>query len=84
MFGTLETIECRATGIVVVLRTPQGVVRANAPSFSAVSFVTFRSTTQESIACGQQPPAPARLISRQEGASLVAVALELLPDGYVP
>jgi hypothetical protein len=82
--GTLEAIECRAGGVSLVLRTADGVVRANAASFAAVNFVTFRSNTEGSITCGKQPPAYARLISRREGTSLVAVGLELLPDGYVP
>ncbi len=82
--GTLEAIECRAGGITVVLRSADGVVRANAASLAAVNLVTFRSNTESTIACGKQPPAYARLISRRMGASLVAVGLELLPDGYVP
>ena len=31
-----------------------------------------------------QVPAPALLTTRQEGTRTIAVALELLPDGYVP
>ena len=84
-FGTIEAIECRAGGIVVVLRTASGSVRAAAASFAAVDFVTFRSTSQASVSCGTQPPAPARLTWRKSGGPQVAaVAVELLPDGYVP
>ena len=84
-FGTIEAIECRAAGVVVVLRTAEGgTVRANAASFGAVNFVTFRESTPGTIACGRQPPAPARLVWRQEGIAPVALTLELLPDGYVP
>ena len=82
--GTLEAVECGAAGITVVMRTTDNVVRAIADGFTAVAFTTFRTDTEASIACGKQPPAPARLVSRREGASLVAVSLELLPDDYVP
>jgi len=83
-YGTIEAIECRASGIVIVLRTASGSVRAAAANLAAVDFVTFRSTSQAaSVSCGKQPPAPARLIWRTSGGPQVAaVALELLPDGY--
>jgi hypothetical protein len=84
-YGTVDGIECRASGIVIVLRTAAGSVRASAANFAAVDFVTFRSTSQASVSCGTQPPTPARLIARSQGSGqMVAVALELLPDGYVP
>jgi tetratricopeptide (TPR) repeat protein len=82
--GTLQAIECRRDGVVVVVRTPQGATRASAASMAAINFVTFRSQAAGSINCGAQPEAPALLTSRTEGERRIAVALELLPDGYVP
>ena len=83
-FGTLEAIECRPNGITVVVSTPDGPVRARAARLSDVNFITFRSTTQVLFECGKQTPVPARLVWRQQEVSPIAIALELLPDGYVP
>lgn len=82
--GTIQGIECTRSGVVVVIATPQGATRASAPSLASIMFVTFRSQTGGAISCGAQVPAPALLTTRQEGTRTIAVALELLPDGYVP
>jgi FimV-like protein len=82
--GTMQGIECTRSGVVVVIGTPQGATRASAPSLASIVFVTFRSQTGGAISCGAQVPAPALLTTRQEGTRTIAVALELLPDGYVP
>ena len=82
--GTIQGIECTRSGVVVVIGTPQGATRASAPSLASIMFVTFRSQTGGAISCGAQVPAPALLTTRQEGTRTIAVALELLPDGYVP
>jgi hypothetical protein len=84
ILGTLQAIECGRNGVVVALRTAQGVTRAAAPSLAAIEFVTFRSPTGGNISCGTQTEAPALLTSRHDGTRIVAVALELLPDGYLP
>jgi len=83
-YGTLQAIECRGDGIVIVVRTAQGQVRASAASFGAVDFVTYRSIAPGSISCGAQPESPAFLTWRPDGARSLAVALELVPDGLVP
>jgi hypothetical protein len=82
--GTLQSIECGRAGVTVMVRTAKGVTRASAASLSSIDFVTFRSQTGGQIACGPQLQVPALLTSRQEGTRETAVALELLPDGYVP
>lgn len=82
--GTIQGIECTRSGVVVVIGTPQGATRASAPNLASIAFVTFRSQTGGAISCGAQVRAPALLTTRQEGTRTVAVALELLPDGYVP
>jgi hypothetical protein len=83
-FGTVQAIECRRDGIVIVVRTPQGVTRASAASLAVINFVTFRSQAAGSITCGAQTEVPALLTFRADAARMIAVALELLPDGYVP
>jgi FimV-like protein len=82
--GTLLGIECGRSGVAVVISTSQGAMRASNRSLASIAFVTFRSQTGGAISCGAQPPAPALLTTRQEGTRTIAVALELLPDGYVP
>jgi FimV-like protein len=82
--GTLQDIECGRSGVVVVIGTPQGPMRASAPSFASIAFVTFRSQAGGAISCGAQAPVPALLTTRQEGTRTIAIALELVPDGYVP
>jgi tetratricopeptide (TPR) repeat protein len=83
-FGTLQAIECRRDGVVIVVHTTDGITRASAPSLSAIDFVTFRSQTAGSVTCGAQDVVPALVTSRRNGTGVTAVALELLPDGYVP
>lgn len=82
--GTLQAIECHRDGVVIVVRTPEGVMRATAASLAAINFVTFRSQAAGSITCGLQTEVPALLTSRADAARMIAVALELLPDGYLP
>jgi hypothetical protein len=83
--GTLLSVECGRSGIVIEMAVGQDVVRARASSFAAVDFVTYRATTAGTISCGAQPAEPALLTWRPVAEGLpVAVALELLPDGFVP
>lgn len=82
--GTMQGIECTRGGVVVVIGTPDGATRASAPRLASIMFVTFRSQSGGAISCGSQVPAPALLTTRREGTRTIAVALELLPDGYEP
>lgn len=83
-FGTLQAIECRRQEVTVVLRTPEGLARASAASFAAIEFVNYRAQTSATVSCGTQPEVPALLTLRRSGTETTVVALELLPDGYVP
>jgi tetratricopeptide (TPR) repeat protein len=83
-FGTLQSVECGRTSVSIVLTTDKGTTRASAGALSAIDFVTFRSSAGGSVSCGPQTPVPALLTWRRDGTQTIAVALELLPDGYVP
>ena len=84
-FGTLQEIECNKDGIVLVVSGAERPVRARAASFPAVEFITYRSQTGGSVTCGEQPRLPALLTWQPQATGLpIAVALELLPDGFVP
>ena len=82
--GTFEAIECGEKGVTIVLATPSGPIRASVAEFSAITFVTFRSETGGSISCGAKPKLPALLTWRWNGTTMSAVAVEVVPDGYVP
>ena len=83
-FGVFEAIEWSGDSVVLVLRGPTGTVRARAQSFSSIEFTTYRSQTGGSVSCGPQAAVPALLTWRTVADSTVAVAIELVPDGYVP
>jgi hypothetical protein len=83
--GVLASIDCRRDEVVIVVRTDRGPVRAEAAGLGAVDLVTFRSDAGGNITCGAQREVPALLTWRPRTTGLpIAVALELLPDGYVP
>ena len=83
-FGVFEAIECAGDSLVLVLRAPTGTVRARVASFSSIEFTTYRSQTGGSVSCGPQTAVPALLTWRSEADATVAVAIELVPDEYVP
>ena len=87
--GTLVSIECPRSGIVLVLRDTAGSRRFAVPSFDKVQFITYRDDLKGSIPCGpqaaglqiyltyRQPAAgEAPLVAGLEG---IAVAVEMLP-----
>lgn len=83
-FGTFEAIECSENSVVLVLRGSSGTVRARAAGFSSIEFTTYRSQAGGAVSCGKQPSVPALLTWRTEADATVAVAIELVPDGYTP
>ena len=84
-YGVFQTIDCRQNGVILVVRAADAVIRAHAASLSAVEFVTYRTSVGGQISCGAQPDQPAVLTWRARTGDLpVAIALELLPDGFVP
>jgi tetratricopeptide (TPR) repeat protein len=87
VYGVFEAVECPTNSVVLVVRTQAGVVRAAAASFSAIDFVTYRSLNSTSIPCGAQTRVEVYLTLRRASAGSAegtAVALEVLPEGFVP
>jgi tetratricopeptide (TPR) repeat protein len=87
--GTLVSIECPRSGIVLVLRDTAASHRFAVPSFDKVEFIPYRDDLKGSITCGPQaeglrvyvtfrPPAAggAPPVSGVEG---VVIAVEFLP-----
>ena len=88
VYGVFEAIECSQAEIVVVVRTTEGAVRAKAARFSDIQFITYRQLAGLQVACGKQSPAYEIYLTTREGTpssgDRTAVALEILPEGFIP
>jgi tetratricopeptide (TPR) repeat protein len=91
-YGLLTEIECVQQQIVLHVRAPGETLLLRAARFDAVDFISYRSTTPGTISCGARRPAEDVYLTWRRGEAAVpsgtsqgtAVAVELLPDGYVP
>jgi hypothetical protein len=90
VYGVFTAVECTREGITLVVRTANAVLRARAPGFANVEFIAHRPKPPSGVNCGAQAPAfevyltwrvPPEAANPTEG---TAVAIELLPDGFVP
>ena len=83
-FGVLESLDCRNNQVEFVVRTKDGAVRAGA-RFADVQVITYRQGSVGELPCGiQLTPLPALLTWTTSGERPRAIALELVPDGFVP
>lgn len=91
-FGLFTQIDCARGLIVLHVSTPGGTLLLRAPGFDAIDFISYRSSTPGTVSCGVRPqPEDVYVTWRAEQASIsigmsqgIAVAVELLPDGFVP
>ena len=80
----------RGVEVVLVVRTAAAVLRVRAPSLSDVEFIAYRTLITTTVNCGAQtPPMEIYLTWRPSagsnaGVEGTAVAVELLPEGFVP
>ena len=89
--GMLSTMECANGRIVLHLRTAGGTYQVAAERFDDIDFISYRSTTPSSIACGPLgSPEDVYLTSRPDTGPdgqardiPTVVAVELLPEGFV-
>ena len=92
VLGLFSAVECRQDAIVLQIDTDAGPVKIAAVNFDAVDFFTYRQEPPGRIECGRQRPSYRALATFRTEAAPVpgsdtpnrAVAIELLPDGYVP
>jgi len=92
VLSAFSSVECAQGAIVLQIDTETAAVRIAAARFEEIEFLTYRQDTPGSVACGPQRPAFRVLATfRTGGVSIAgvntpnrAVAIELLPDGYVP
>jgi hypothetical protein len=89
VFGKLTAIQCAATGVVVVVRTPEGAtVRAHATKFNQIDLITYRDDLRGGVQCGARAaadPVLLTLIPDTNSTSFgTAVAVEFMPLDYTP
>ena len=92
VLGAFSIVECAQGSIVLQIDGENGAVRIAAARFEDIEFLTYRQDTPGSVSCGPQRPAYRALATfRTDGPPIAgvntpnrAVAIELLPDGYVP
>ncbi len=90
VLGTFQEVECAAGAVALVIQADGRTLRATARQLNEVEFITFRSDTPGAVNCGRLPrPLRAVLTYRPNASptpqsSGVAVAIELVPDDFVP
>ena len=87
--GTFSAVDCTGGALVFVVQTDAGVLNLAAKQFSDVTFLSYRQDTPTSVGCGLIRPAQRVLATYVPGqpAGAIAgslVAIELIPDGFVP
>ena len=92
VLGVFSGVDCRPGAIVLQVDTPDGEVRLAVARFEDVDLLSYRQDSPRSVACGPQRPTYRVLATFRTDATPIAgagtnnqaVAIELLPDGYVP
>jgi tetratricopeptide (TPR) repeat protein len=89
VFGKLTAIQCAATAVVVIVKTPEGVtLRAHAAKFNEIDLVTYRDDLRGGVQCGARAAAEPVLLTfiPDAGSSSggTAVAVEFVPLDYKP
>ena len=90
--GLFRGVVCSQRSIVLVVQTASQTMRFSARRLDEVDFISYRSGTPGQVTCGQArgqqsvlatyvPAARTRSATGIQGA---IVAIEMLPDGYVP
>jgi len=90
--GQFRAIECGRASAVLLVDTTGSTLRLRAKQIDDVDFISYRAGALSSVNCGALP-APQRVLvtyrpgAEGEGATATAgeaVAIELLPDDYIP
>jgi hypothetical protein len=85
VFGRFVSVECTANGVVLHIQTATRTLRMQAAAFIDIDFISYRSMTPVGIPCGPQTSLPVlATFKRGAGEVPVVVAVELMPDDYVP
>ena len=84
-FGTLESLDCKGEQVEFVVRTTEGMVRADG-RFGEISVSTYREESLGDMRCGPQTRSLPVLLTWKPAAGELrrAIAAEFVPDGFVP
>ncbi len=84
VLGMLEALNCNGRQVEFVVRTNEGAVHA-VGRFADVQVTTYRTGSLGDLPCGlQMTPLPALLTWTLSGELRRAIAVEFVPDGFVP
>jgi tetratricopeptide (TPR) repeat protein len=91
-YGLFIEIECTRGQVVLHVREAGKTLLLRAVRFDAIDFISYRSSTPGTISCGPRPTSENIYVTwRADETTLasgtsqgIAVAVELLPDGFVP
>jgi hypothetical protein len=92
VLGVFRAIQCRQGTVILEVQTATALMRFAAGQWSEIDFISYRGDTPGSVNCGAvagTPPVLATYRPSAGGTSAdevagAAVAIELIPDGYVP
>jgi len=91
VLGVFRSIQCRQGAFFLEIQTPTELMRLAAAQLSDIDFISYRTDTPGSVNCGAVPGLPPVLATYRPagngsaaGMHGDAVAIELIPDGYVP
>jgi Flp pilus assembly protein TadD len=90
VLGVFRTIQCRQGAVVLEIQTATALMRFVAAQLGDIDFISYRTDTPGGVNCGAVPGTPPVLATYRpsaggtDGIGGAAVAIELIPDGYVP
>jgi tetratricopeptide (TPR) repeat protein len=90
VLGLFRGIECEPTGVAIVIDADGNTRRFGAQRLDAIEFISYRSQDPGSVSCGPLASPVRAFATYRPGSTAapatdgVAVAVELLPDGYTP
>jgi tetratricopeptide (TPR) repeat protein len=84
-FGMLEALDCRGDQVDFVLETPDGTVRAGG-RFADIRVINYRPGPLGEVLCGPLTRALPTLLTWKPlpAGARQAIAVEFVPDGFVP
>jgi hypothetical protein len=77
--GTLERIECPASGAAFVVRVGDQITRFQVAKMDAVEFISYRSDLGGAVTCGPRTPPDRVYLTTRPGTPATVVAIEFLP-----
>ena len=89
VFGKFSAVECGRDGLVLRIDADGRTLRLSMRTFDEVQFLSYRVDGPRSISCGaQQPVFPVFATYRggddRAGIDGIAVAIEMMADGFIP